>query len=352
MCGAWSGTLSGVNARTKLGLCLIAAIGPWTACADDSSSDADEDGTGGSDTTTLSGGTATATATADPTTASDPRTAEETTDAQTAADSTDGDTDTSPDSDTDGDDDDDAGDTAADETTGEPVCDPPSSLDVLFIGNSFTFTHDLPLRLEELGTLAEIGISTTALTTGGQNLGFHVDNPETAALIADGPWDYVVIQGHSLGTIGNLKSFLNNGVILVDWIEDADAEPLLYETWARAPGHPLYDNDPLAGGDPDGMQTIIRDGYDMLSSLSGAAVVPAGSTWQSVWTDNPEIELWGPDDYHPSFVGTYLNACVFFASMTGLSVADNAGSPPDGVDGELADLLQAFADAQVQPACL
>ena len=30
-----------------------------------------------------------------------------------------------------------------------------------------------------------------------------------------------------------------------------------------------------------------------------------------------KVDLWGPDHYHPSIYGAYLNACVLLAEITG-----------------------------------
>lgn len=237
-------------------------------------------------------------------------------------------------------------------TAGAEVCDPPESLEVLFIGNSFTFTHDLPGMVATLGDQAGVPITTMGQTVAGMNFAFHVGNPATQEAIDASTWDYIVIQGHSLETINDLESFLTNGQTLVAWIEEAGAQPLLYETWARAPGHSLYNDPGFPPDDPDEMQAAIEEGYAMLSELTGAPVVPAGDAWQVLWMSEhiDAIDPWGPDDYHPSPAGTYLNASVFFVALTELSLETldlRAGDPP--IDSAQADILHDIAHSVVTP---
>ncbi len=242
-------------------------------------------------------------------------------------------------------------DTGSSDSTGAPVvCDPPESLGVLFIGNSFTFTHDLPGMVADLGTSAALPIVTDSITQGGQRLSYHVQNEATLPLIQSQPWDYVVIQGHSLETLDDLEGFLSNGETLVGWIEDAGAQPLLYETWARSPAHNLYDDPNFDYATPDQMQAGIHDGYQMLSDLTGARVVPAGTAWQLLWSSNAveTVYPWGGDEYHPSVAGTYLNASVFFVAMTGLSMETVEGPQP--VEPDAAEVLHAIAEQAVPPA--
>jgi hypothetical protein len=42
-------------------------------------------------------------------------------------------------------------------------------------------------------------------------------------------------------------------------------------------------------------------------------VAPVGLGWQSALQHEPQLDLWGPDDKHPSPLGSYLAASVFYA---------------------------------------
>jgi len=235
-------------------------------------------------------------------------------------------------------------------TTG-PVggCMQIARLDVLFIGNSYTETFDLPGMVTMLGDNAEVVIHTESLTQRNVDLAYHLAQPITAEIIAGHAWDVVVLQGHSLGTIDDLDGFIEAGASLVDLVRQSGAEPLLYETWARKEGHELYATNPNTGGSPSAMQQIIREGYRQLSELTGAPVARVGDAWEQTIADHSAIELFAPDFHHPSLNGVYLSANVFFAVLTDMTPLGHVGRSLDGIEDEDAAALQTEAAAIVWP---
>ena len=68
---------------------------------------------------------------------------------------------------------------------------------VLFIGNSYIYTNDLPNTFKNLAL--SLGDITTidSKTNGGFTFQNHVNDPLTYQKIHSQPWDYVVLQGQS-----------------------------------------------------------------------------------------------------------------------------------------------------------
>lgn len=64
-----------------------------------------------------------------------------------------------------------------------------------------------------------------------------------------------------------------------------------------------------------GMQQRLRESYLEMAVNNNCWVAPAGAAWQLVRTQNPGINLYSPDGSHPSAAGTYLVACVFYATL-------------------------------------
>ena len=59
--------------------------------------------------------------------------------------------------------------------------------------------------------------------------------------------------------------------------------------------------------------------YTKLAKTINARIVPVGLAWQRSRELRPDLDLFDPDGSHPSTVGTYLTACVFFGVLTGQS---------------------------------
>src|SRR5688572_20426807 len=78
-----------------------------------------------------------------------------------------------------------------------PETPPPARpLNVLFIGNSYTYNNNLPALVEGLAASATPPqrIRTRAVTRPGVRLQQHWDRGEALAALRQGPWDYVVLQ--------------------------------------------------------------------------------------------------------------------------------------------------------------
>ena len=65
----------------------------------------------------------------------------------------------------------------------------------------------------------------------------------------------------------------------------------------------------------EAMQQQIDAAYLLIAGELNVPVAPVGFTWYMVRHDHPDIELWQDDGNHPSRAGTYLAACVFYASI-------------------------------------
>lgn len=169
----------------------------------------------------------------------------------------------------------------------------------------------------------------------GGPLQFHYDS--VLAVIKQPKWDAVVLHDYSTGPVparhgGQPARFYTYATRLEQAVHEASprAKVYLYETWARAdqtyPEGKGYSGLPL-----DSMQTDLHRAYyrEATQDKGFTGVAPAGDAWlrairQGVADANPydgieagKVDLWGPDHYHPSRYGAYLNACVLLARLTG-----------------------------------
>ena len=89
------------------------------------------------------------------------------------------------------------------------------------------------------------------------------------------------------------------------------------------------------------MQDKLKATYCRLASESGAEVAPVGLAWAKVLEEQPKTVLHAKDGSHPTRLGSYLAACVIFATIYDVSPEGAAGS--EGVPAETAQYLQKVA---------
>jgi hypothetical protein len=217
---------------------------------------------------------------------------------------------------------------------------------VLFIGNSLVYSHAMPQMLERLAWSDGVNLRTDQSTVGGMTLQQHGQRAETAALIAEGDWDVVVLQEQSqLPAIS--RDIIETRTIpgatrLADLVRAASfgARIALYVTPAWRDGDPQFAQYLQQPASSASMQERINATYGDLASRISAIAVPSGPIWQRVAATYPRINLYD-DNVHPSQAGAYLIACVFYKALTGRSPLGNAYIAE--LDATTARILQSFA---------
>lgn len=177
---------------------------------------------------------------------------------------------------------------------------------VLFVGNSYTYFWNLPQQVAAMAQSRDLSIHTSQSTSGGTSLAQHWRGEkklQSLPMIREGAYDAVVLQDFSMQALNAPDTLLYYGQQFANEIKAKGARVFLYMTWARA-------FDPY-------MQATITAKYEELARLCGATIVPVGPAWERARSLRPDLPLYDPDQSHPSPLGTYLTACVFYGVFTG-----------------------------------
>ena len=189
----------------------------------------------------------------------------------------------------------------------------PACTRVLFIGNSYTTVNDLPSVFASLARSGGHRVESTSAAVDGWTLANHADSPATATALAARRWDIVVLQEQSqLPAIDEFRQTQMYPAArrLISSIRNQGARPLFYLTWARRDGWPENELPDYAS-----MQSAIDDGYLAIAADQRVAVAPVGVAWATLVTRGAGAPLWQQDGSHPTESGTYLAACVFYATI-------------------------------------
>ncbi len=230
---------------------------------------------------------------------------------------------------------------AADASADAP---PSTGLNVLFIGNSYTYVNDLPATLHGLAVAAgdDPAIAVSSVVVGGYTLQNHWEGPDAQPAIAKGGLTHVVLQGQSAEPVGDPANFEVYAKLFAAAVTAAHARPVFFETWARKAGCTDYVTYPWLGATPDVMQDSLSREYVAMAAATAAKLAPVGEAFREVWTLHPSIELYQGDGSHPTVAGTYLAACVFYDVLTGRTFLVTGGVP-GGVSDADATVLRSVA---------
>jgi hypothetical protein len=209
---------------------------------------------------------------------------------------------------------------------------------VLFAGNSLTFVNDLPHTFERLAASGGRDVVAVQAASGGETLAQHVSTLDVAVPLRERVFNVVVLQeqtAHAALPDLRAESTLPAARTLVAAARAEPAQPILFSSWAWTYG--------VASRGIDGaaMQQGIADGYRELAEELGVRLAPVGAAWMTATAEAASGPLWQEDGNHPTVAGTYLAACVFYATIFG---ADPRGLAfHDGLDAATAARLQAVA---------
>lgn len=245
-----------------------------------------------------------------------------------------------------------------------------AELGVLFVGNSYIYTNDLPTVFGALAAEAGFGpgaLRIDSVTAGGYRLEQHAADYRAGARIATAmqaeaavAWDAVVLQeqsqipGFPVGVAERDRSMVAV-VELAGYANAVGAATVLFHTWGYRVG--AARNSHIFPDYPT-MQTRLTSGYsDMGAAVSTAAydvtIAEVGEAYRLVWnaaasaggdaaSERLFTSLYSGDNSHPDRAGTYLAACVLLARIAGVDVRTldtyNAGLPAAD-----RDLLQSYA---------
>ncbi len=216
------------------------------------------------------------------------------------------------------------------------------ALDILFIGNSLTYANDLPRLVEELltATGTKVGkIESAAHPNWG--LQDHWAARSTRKALASREWDFVVLQQGPSATEGR-PSLLRYSKKFARRIRDLGAEPAIYMVWPAA----------SRSFDFDG----VIDSYRTAALEIDGLLFPVGVAWLRAWEVEPSLQLYNPDRFHPSGLGSLLAALVMCEGLVAGCAADPSVAEKIATGGIPADFSPVLfaaaqqANASVSPA--
>ena len=189
---------------------------------------------------------------------------------------------------------------------------------VLFLGNSYTATNNLPQMVASMASSTNDTLVYDSYSPGGYTLRDHATDPTSLNKIVTGSWNYVVLQEQS-----QIPSFPSAqvdtmmfpyGRQLDELIDQTNpcTETVLYMTWGRKNGDAVNCPNWPPVCTYNGMDSLIKLRYMMLADTMQGEVSPVGAVWHYLRTYHPNIELYQPDESHPSVAGTYAAALTFY----------------------------------------
>ncbi len=175
-------------------------------------------------------------------------------------------------------------------------------LRVLFIGNSLSYTHDVPSLVAALAESVGLSLSAFACVCfPNYSLEEHWSDTRTRTALENNAWDVVIMQQGPSSLPESQEHLRTWATRFAEEIRSHDAEPAFYMVWPSIPRRAFFDD--------------VIHSYDQAASTTGSLLFPVGEVWKQVDASTSDFSLYGPDGFHPSQEGAYTAAVVIYSAL-------------------------------------
>lgn len=176
------------------------------------------------------------------------------------------------------------------------------ALRVLFVGNSLTYSNDLPAIVEALAKATNQRKFTYKMIAFPDfSLEDHWNKKDALKAIQKGRWDLVVLQQGPSASREGRALLLEYGRRFAEAIRESGGRPALFSVW---PSRARMQDFPG-----------VSESYRLAAEAVEGVVFPVGDAWLRAWKTNPTIGLYSADGFHPSEAGSYVAALVIYERL-------------------------------------
>lgn len=176
-----------------------------------------------------------------------------------------------------------------------------TDFNILFVGNSLTYTNDLPYLVEQSAERLNLKIGTRSLAYSNYAIIDHYQGQNVHEEIASGEYDFVVMQqGPSSQEYGR-EILIEYGARFKAECDHYGAELVFFMVWPSRDFYHTFDG-------------VIKN-YTDAANLNDAILCPVGSVWKAHFDATGDFSYYGTDGFHPSLKGSQVAADVIVDTL-------------------------------------
>ncbi len=172
---------------------------------------------------------------------------------------------------------------------------------ILFVGNSLTYTNNLPELVKQEALSRDIEIEVSMLAYPNYALEDHLNNGEVQNLIENGNYDFVVVQQGPSSQQDGIESLLEFGSVFKSLCEQNNAQLAFFMVWPSRMYYYTYPG--------------VINNYTQAAIANEAILCPVGEVWKAHFDATEDFSYYGPDEFHPSLIGSQVAAQVILDSL-------------------------------------
>ena len=172
---------------------------------------------------------------------------------------------------------------------------------LLFVGNSLTYSNNLPKLVEKNARARGIIVKTKMLAYANYAIVDHWADGEVQELVKTKEYDFVIIQQGPSSQQNGYDMLVNSGRLYSDLCKANDAKLAYFMVWPSRAYYHTFDG-------------VIAN-YTAGAKANDAILSPVGRVWKDHFDNTGDFSYYGPDQFHPSLKGSLVAAEVIVDSL-------------------------------------
>lgn len=172
---------------------------------------------------------------------------------------------------------------------------------LLFVGNSLTYTNNLPLLVKRLAADRGINLETRSLAYPNYAIVDHWADGQVQTLIKSKKYDFVIIQQGPSSQQEGHRMLVNNGADYAALCKENGAELAYFMVWTPLSVYHRFNR--------------VIENYTDAARKNNAILCPVGKVWKDYIDQTNDYSYYGFDDFHPSLKGSQVAAEVIISSL-------------------------------------
>ncbi len=181
------------------------------------------------------------------------------------------------------------------------VSDRDSAITILFVGNSLTYTNDLPGLVARIGKEKGVMIKTEMLAYPNYALEDHWNDGELQSLLATKKFDFVVVQQGPSSQAEGRGMLLDYGAKIKALCERHKTRLAFFMVWPAISNFQNFDG-------------VIKN-YTEAAVTTNSLLCPVGQAWKKYFLETNDYSYYGPDRFHPSQKGSEAAALIIYETL-------------------------------------
>ena len=171
-----------------------------------------------------------------------------------------------------------------------------TEFNILFIGNSLTYTNKLPQLVKKKAKLKGIKINTKMIAFPNYAIEDHWLDGQVQKLISSKKYDFVIIQQGPSSQNEGRNMLIEYGKKYSSICKLNNTKLCYFMVWPSLNNYYTFDG-------------VIKNHKDA-ASINNSILLPVGEVWKDYFDRTDDFQYYGSDGFHPSLEGSKAAAKV------------------------------------------